>query len=221
RQALIDRGKHKEPKDRRGHTIRIWSPGGIGMVWTERMLAKGGLTPDDIRLTTLTFPDQPAAFANKGIDSAFVVEPFVTVAEAQRAATNVMPSNQLYAGLVAMVLGMSPVFAREQPEAAKRFVTAYLRGQRDYWRAIMKGDGDKEELYQILSQFTPIHETRLFERMATHDVEPNGEMDPRTPNELQDYFVKYGTQPQKVDLAKVLDRSYADYAIQRIGRVQP
>jgi hypothetical protein len=40
-------------------------------------------------------------------------------------------------------------------------------------------------------------------------------------NEMQDYFVRYGTLPQKVDLSKVLDDTYAEYAVQRLGRMSP
>jgi NitT/TauT family transport system substrate-binding protein len=132
-----------------------------------------------------------------------------------------VPSGQIYPGLVAMTLIVSPVFARDQPEAARRFVTAYLRGQRDYYRAVIKDEGGKEELYQILSQYTPIHDLSLFPRMATHDVDPNGELDPRTIDEQQDYYVRFGTQQQKLDLSHMLDSSYAQYAVERLGRVNP
>jgi predicted GH43/DUF377 family glycosyl hydrolase len=84
----------------------------------------------------------------------------------------------------------------------------------------MKDEGGKDELFQILSQYTPIHDLSLFPRMATHDVDPNGVLDPRTVEEQQDYYVRYGTQQQKLDLGRVLDSSYSQYAVERLGRVQ-
>lgn len=120
-----------------------------------------------------------------------------------------------------MVLLMSPVFAREQPEAAQRFVTAYLRGQRDYYRAFVQNQGDKDEIFQYLRQYTPVADPHLLPRMTTHVVAPNGLMDPRTLNELQDAFVRYGTQQQKVDLNRVTDSSYAERAVQRLGQFAP
>lgn len=221
RQDLLDSGRYREPEDLRGMTISLSSRGAIGEIWVERVLARGGLTTDDIQLAQLTFPDIPAAFANKAIDAGFVVEPFNSIAAGQRSASTVVPSGQIYPGLVAMTLIVSPVFARDQPEAARRFVTAYLRGQRDYYRAVIKDEGGKEELYQILSQYTPIHDLSLFPRMATHDVDPNGELDPRTIDEQQDYYVRFGTQQQKLDLSHMLDSSYAQYAVERLGRVNP
>src|SRR5262249_21882493 len=118
-------------------------------------------------------------------------------------------------------LVMSPVFAQQQPDAAKRILVAYLRGQRDYYRTFMKNEGGREEFDATLMKYTPIQEPRLFTRMATHDIDPNGAMDPTVMYEMQDYFVKYGTQPQRVDLSKVIDGSYAEYAVTRIGRVNP
>src|SRR5579883_1927989 len=216
---LWDSGRYQDPKDLKGMTIAISSRGGIGEIWVERVLGKGGLTTGDVQFAQLTFPDIPAAFANKVMDAGFVVEPFASIAEGQHTAHNVMPSGQIYPGLVAMTLIVSPVFARDQPEAARRFVTAYLRGQRDYYRAIMKDEGGKDELYQILSQYTPIHDLSLFARMATHDVDPNGQLDPRTIDEQQDYYVRYGTQQQKLDSSRVLDPSYSQYAVERLGRI--
>jgi ABC-type nitrate/sulfonate/bicarbonate transport system substrate-binding protein len=116
---------------------------------------------------------------------------------------------------------ISPVFAREQPEAARRFVTAHLRGQRDYYRAYIKNEIDKTEYNRILSEYTPVHDDALLIRMASSTVDVNGRMDPKTINELQDYYVRYGTQQQKIDLAKVLDTSYSDYAVQRLGQMPP
>jgi NitT/TauT family transport system substrate-binding protein len=220
RQDLIDGGRYHEPKDLEGMTIAISSRGAIGEIWVDRVLAKGGLTSGDVQFQQITFPDTPAAFANKAIDAGFVVEPFTSIAAGQRSASNVLPSGQIYPGLVAMTMIVSPIFARDQPEGARGFVTAYLRGQRDYYRAIMKDEGGKDELFQILSQYTPIHDLSLFPRMATHDVDPNGVLDPHTVDEQQDYYVRYGTQQQKLDLGRVLDPSYSQYAVERLGRVQ-
>jgi NitT/TauT family transport system substrate-binding protein len=221
RQDLLDSGRYRGPEDLKGMVLPIGGPGGIGQVWTERVLARGGLTLDDVQLTTLSFPDQPAAYAGKSIDAGFLVEPFVSVAELQKSATNVVPSGEIYAGVVPFVLSLSPVFEQEQPEVVRRFVTAWLRGQREYYRAYIKGETDRAEYNRILSEYTPIHDEALLLRMATSTIEPNNRMDPRTVDELQDYFVRYGTQQQKVDLSKVLDPSYGEYAVQRLGPMAP
>ncbi|HLH22250.1 MAG TPA: ABC transporter substrate-binding protein [Chloroflexota bacterium] len=221
RQDHVDSGRYRDPKDLRGMTLGLSAPGGLGQVWTERVLAMGGLSLDDVQFTTLSFPDTPVALANKAIDAAYLVEPFISVAETQGAAKAVMLNGEIYPGLVAQVQLLSPVFAERQPEAARRYVTAWLRGQRDFYHTFVKNEGGREEFYQVLQQYTPIKDARLYPRMTTHLIDVNSEMDPTTLNELQDYYLRYGTQLQRVDLSKVIDRSYGQYAVERLGRITP
>ncbi len=220
-QDLLDSGRYREPKDLKGMTLGLSAAGGLGQVWTERVLAKGDLTLDDVQFTTLSFPDTPVGLANKAIDGAYLVEPFISVAETQGSGKAVMLNGEIYPNLVAQVQLLSPVFAQNQPEAARRYVTAWLRGQRDFHHTFVKDEGGREEYYQILLQYTPIRDPRLFPRMTTHLIDINSEMDPTTLNELQDYYLRYGTQLQRVDLSKVIDRSYGQYAVERLGRMNP
>src|SRR5207244_3429838 len=81
-------------------------------------------------------------------------------------------------GTPIQVVGMSPVFAEQQPEAARRFLVAYLRGQRDYYRTSVLHEGGREELDAVLMKYTPIQDARLYPRTTTHDVDPNGAMEP-------------------------------------------
>ncbi len=220
RQDLLDSGRYKDPSDLRGMHVTITARGTVNQIWAERMLARGGLTLDDVELSTLLFPDMPAAFANKAIDAGFLVEPFVSVVLGQGTARIVLPTGELFFPATPIqVVGMSPVFAEQQPEAARRFLVAYLRGQRDYYRTFVLHEGGREELDAVLMKYTPIQDPRLYPRMTTHDVDPNGVMDPTVPNELQSYYLKFGTQQQKVDLSQVIDGSYADYAVSRLGRM--
>jgi len=222
RTDLVDSNRYKEPSDLKGMRVAISALGSFTQVMAERVLAKGGLTLNDVELVALAFPDMPAAFANKAIDAAFVVEPFVYVAESQGSAQTVMPSGQFFfPGTPVLVMAMSPVFAQQEPEAARRFRVGFLRGERDYYRTFMKHDGGREEFDVILSKYTPIKDPAMFTRMATHDIEPNGVMDATVMNEVQGYFIKYGTQQQKVDLSNVIDSSYAEYAVSRLGRMNP
>ncbi|HEY7061200.1 MAG TPA: hypothetical protein VII06_06960 [Chloroflexota bacterium] len=69
--------------------------------------------------------------------------------------------------------------------------------------------------------YTPVTDPHLLPRMTTHVVDPNGAMDPRTLKELQDAFVRYGTQQQQVDLGRVIDGSYAEQAVQCLGQMAP
>jgi NitT/TauT family transport system substrate-binding protein len=219
RQDLLDSGRYREPKDLKGMTIGLPGLGSTPQFYAERILASGGLAGEDATFAVLGFPDMVTAFANKAIDAAWLVEPFVAIVQAQGLAKNVIPSGDVHPGAVTMVLLVSPVFAQDNPEAVRRFATAFLRGQRDYYRAYVQNEGDKDEIVRMLVAHTAIKDPGLYARMGMHAVDPNGGMDARSLDEYQDFFVRVGTQQRKVDLNRLVDRAYVDYALQRLGRV--
>jgi len=220
RQDLLDSGRWKEPKDFKGMTFASNNArGGQGDVYIEKLGALGGWGLDDINQTVVPFGQMPIAFANKAVDAAYVVEPFVSVMENQHTAKNVVPVGKVYPGLPAQTMTVSPGFAQSQPEAAKRFVVAWLRGQRDAWHAFVKKDVPPDGMFQILMNHTPVKDTALLTRMATFTVDPNGEMDLKELQFEADSFLKYGTLKQKVDASKMVDPSYAKAAVERLGSI--
>jgi NitT/TauT family transport system substrate-binding protein len=219
RKDLIDSGQYRGPADFRGLTVAVTGNGGLQHMFLERVLGWGGLTLADVETVVLSFADTVPAFANGRIDAGFVAEPFTSVAEAQGTAAQVVGIGDVYPGVPGNVMTISPLFAEREPEAARRFVTAHLRGQRDYYRAIQANEGGRDEIIQILSQYTPIKDPKLYDRLLTSPVDPNMTLDPRILDEIQDYYVKFGTLLQRVDVSQVLDRTYADYALARLGRL--
>jgi NitT/TauT family transport system substrate-binding protein len=219
RQDFLDSGRYKEPRDLKGMTIALSSLGSTPQLYTERILGWGGLTGDDVNYSLLSFPDMVTALANKAVDAAWLVEPFIAIVEAHGTARTVVSSGDAYPGAVTMVLVVSPDFARDHPDTVRRFVVAHLRGQRDYYRAIVKDEGSRDEIIASMIAHTPVKDPGLYTRMGMHAVDPNGTMDERVLDDYQDYFMKMGTQQRKLDLRRVIDRSYVDSALQRLGRL--
>ncbi|HEX6511533.1 MAG TPA: ABC transporter substrate-binding protein [Chloroflexota bacterium] len=92
RKDLVNSGKYKSPADLKGLTVAIVSEHTLAEYVVAQALAKSGLTLNDVNLVTMPFPDTVPAFANKGIDAAFLVEPFVSAASASGSATLMFPS---------------------------------------------------------------------------------------------------------------------------------
>ena len=120
--------------------------------------------------------------------------------------------------MAANVLVISPAFAEQQPDAARRFMAAHLRGQRDYYRAIQRNEGGRDEIIQILIKHTPIKDPNLYTRLLTSPVDPNSELNPRLLDPAHDFYLRQGVVSQPVDVSRLIDRSYADYALERLGR---
>jgi NitT/TauT family transport system substrate-binding protein len=221
RQDLVDSGRYREPKDLKG--LRIAQSGGLSIatIRLERILNAAGLTPADVDVTEIPYPDMIAGLTNKALDAAVLAEPFVAAGKARGIVHPAVRLAEVFPGVILQALILSPVFAKDQPEAAKRFVTAHLRGQRDYYRAFVKNEVGRDELVPILTKNTNIKDPDLYARMGTHGVDPNGAIDLAVLDELQGYYVRYGTQQQRVESARAVDASYVDYALQRLGRLTP
>ncbi len=219
RKDLIDRGRYRDLHDLRGMTLAVSGAGSVAQIYLEHILARGGLTRDDVTETVVPFPDMLAGLANRGVDAAWITEPYLNVAESEGLAQRVIGMADVYRGLIVQALLLSPVFARDQPEAARRFVTAHLRGARDYYHGMIRGEG-KDAIIQILTKHTNIKDPAQYARIGTHGVAVNGEIDEQILSDMQDYFVRYGTQQQKVDVMQVVDLSYLNYALARLGPSQ-
>jgi NitT/TauT family transport system substrate-binding protein len=217
RRDLLDSGQYRELRDLRGRTVATNNQGTSAQVYLEHALAKAGLTVADVQLAIVSFPDMGTALANRAIDAAWAVEPFIAINDEQGISRAVVTGSDLY--LVGNVLMMSPSFAREQPEAARRFVTAHVRGQRDYYSAFVQHTGSEDEIVQILIKHTGVKDPALYARMGHHGVDPNSAIEDRAVDVLQDHFLRYGTQQGRVDLSKLIDRTYLNYAWERLGRL--
>lgn len=218
RQDHVDSGRYREPSDFKGMTVAVAQPpGGTTHYYLERFAATAGITADDMEMTVVPYAQIATALVNKAIDGAYSVEPFIGVAEQQGVGKFVVPNGRFIPGMPVFVLQISPVFAREQPQIADRFMVGLLKGQKFNYDAVVAGAGT-DELYQILQNHTPIKDTTMLARMVTDAIAPDGTMDPTPLAELQDAYVRFGTVRQRVDIGEVLDPGYAARAVQQTGR---
>lgn len=220
RQDHLDSGRYRELSDLRGMNIAIHILGTTPQLYVERILARGGLTIDDVQFTIVQIPDHVSALANKAVDAAWAIDPFVTIIEGQGLGKRVITVSDVFPGAVSMIILLSPVFERQQPEAVRRFAVAYLRGAHDYIEAATTEQG-REQMVPILTKYTGLKDPALYARISWPNLDPNGALDPQALDTMQDYFVKVGTQQEKQDIHRVIDASYMNYAVERLGRVAP
>jgi len=219
RKDLIDSGKYKSPKDLKGMNVGV--PAAQSEFYADLFMKQDGLSGDDLNFQILTPADILTAFANKSIDAAWNVDPINTNVEKQGLAKIVAVTGDLFPGAVGVTLAVSPGFAKQQPEATQRFVTAFLRGLRDYYHAFFKKDIDKAPYVQELIKHTPVKDPALYDQIGFGGVDPNGTLDAKslaTWDVLQDYFVKHNLQQKKIDLSKYLDQSYIEKAVATLGK---
>src|SRR4051812_5711495 len=217
RKSLVDSGAISSFADFRGRNFAENAPGVITGFAMERHLQQVGLGLGDMNTTLLSFPDMVSAFANNAIDAAFSVEPFISLMEQRGVADCWRSTSDLEPDFQIAVILYGPAFAEQNTERGQRFMVAYLRAMRDYYRAFF-GDGQgRPEMLELLTRVTPVRDLALLERTAPSWMDPNGSVNVASLRALQRWYVDRG-ETGDVDLERVIDTRFVDYALGQLGR---
>jgi NitT/TauT family transport system substrate-binding protein len=220
RKDLYDSGAIRSFADMRGRTLGLIAPSSGLAIDMSRAFQEAGMSDADVNWETLSFPDQVPALANGAIDVSILTEPFVARVVQSGIGVRWKGMDEVYPYHQASVLMYAPDFPREQPEAAVRFLAAYLRGARDFTDAVKHGR-DRAGVFRVLAEYTPIKDLSLYEIMVPSGIDPDGALNLDSMNYDQDWYLARGYVREKLDLAAVVDLGYRDAALQRVGRYVP
>jgi NitT/TauT family transport system substrate-binding protein len=216
RKDLLDAGTIQSVPDLQGRRVGVVAAQSSQAIDVSRLMEQGGLTERDVELVSLPFPDMLPALANRSLDAAQSVEPFVAFAVAQGVGVRWKGVEEIYPNHQIAVVLYGPRFWQTQPEAARRWMVGYLRGVRAYNDAFFKNQG-RSEVIDILTKHTTIKDPAVYERIGPAGINPNGRVEVASIAYDQDWFVGRGVLSQPQDLANVIDHQYVEYALQRLG----
>jgi NitT/TauT family transport system substrate-binding protein len=202
--------------DLRGRKIAINQFGTTNDIAIEAALRRGGLRWEDAEIIQMPFADMNPAFSNRSIDVGQQNEPFKAIALEEGLATAFRGVDEYAPYIQFSVILYAPHFVRDQPEAARRWLVAYLRAVRDYDNAFHKGIG-KAEVVQDLMKYVRLPNPGLFDKMTPIGLDPDGKVNVQGVRDDFRWFVDRGLVPDPPNIDQVLDTSYADYALARLG----
>ena len=208
----------KDFKDLKGRRLAVPGRGATSTSQLGKALELGGLGPGDVELIELGIPEMVAGLANKAIDGATLLEPFVAAAVASKVAVRWKGMEDFlpYKGQNGVIV-YAEAFAGRQPDAARRWMVAYLRGTRAYTDSVIDGTA-RDEINAILAKHTALKNPALFASMAPTGFDPNGRLEQASIEADQDWYIKLGLQAERGDLSKIVDTQYVDYAVSRLGK---
>jgi NitT/TauT family transport system substrate-binding protein len=218
RTDLIESGQFKDYQDLRGRKFAIPGRGTPPDFAAALALARAGLRTEDAELVELSFPDMIPAFANQAIDVAVQAEPAAARAVSRGVAVKWREMADVRPGVQFTVVLYSPQFAQET-DAARRWMVAYLRGVRDYNDAFKKNQG-RAEVVAILTRQTSVKDPELYAEMGFAYIDPNGHVEETGLLEQLRWYQEQGLVPDAVELKQSVDSSFADFALQRLGRYE-
>jgi NitT/TauT family transport system substrate-binding protein len=220
RKDLIDSGQVKDYSDLRGLTIVTTAPGNSTEVDVVAALEKGGLTLADVNFQHMSFPDMITAFQNRAIDAGIVIEPYVSRIEKLGSAVRWKGTLDFYGNQQVAVIMYGPKLVDDQQDVARRWMTAYLRGVRDYNDAFGPKRQRRDEVVQTLIKHTPIKDVSAYDEMRPAGLDPDGKLElPSIRRDLA-YYEQSGEVTAQIDLAKVIDMSFQEYAVRQLGPYQ-
>jgi len=219
RKDHIDSGRYKSYKDLKGMTMAVTAKGVSQEIVTEMYLQKVGLSLKDIKLITLGYSDINIAMANKSIDASIQIEPFVAAAVKNDFAVRVAGDDEIYPNQQSAVIFMSPMFMEKHPKEAQGWVTAYIKGLRDYNDAYEKGK-NKDEIINILTKYTRIKDASVYEKAYPVGLHPEGDLNVEGLKNDAKWFYERGYVKKLPEIDKIVDLSLVKKAREILGPYQ-
>jgi NitT/TauT family transport system substrate-binding protein len=221
RKDLIESGKVKDYADLKGLTLVTSGRGNSPEVALAAALKKGGLSLQDVNFTQMGFPDMVAAFQNKGIDGAIVIEPFVSRIVSDGTGVRWKGNFDIFGAneqIAAIVFGEQ--FATK-PDVAQRWMNAYLRGVRDYNDGFGPKKKGFDDVVSILVNNTTVKDPKIFAQMKPAGLDPDGKLDLASIKRDLGYYIESGQVKPGTDLTKLIDTSFQEKAAQALGPYVP
>jgi NitT/TauT family transport system substrate-binding protein len=219
RKDLVDSGRYKSYADLKGMTMAVTAKGVSQEIVTERYLQQAGLSLQAINLVTLAYQDMNIAFANKSLDAAVQIEPFVATAVAQDLAVRIIGDDAIYPNQQSAVMIYAPQFMEKYPDLAKGFMVAYVQGLRDYNDAFEKGKG-RDRVVEILSKYNAIGDKTVFDDVVPVGLHPDGMVDLTSLKSDAQWFVDRGYLQGMPDMDEIVDMRFVEHAKQVLGPYQ-
>ena len=223
RKDLVDSGRVKQIGDLKGMRIAEPAQATATSSALNTILTSAGVAYEDVKLQYIGFGEHATAYANKAIDASMTTEPSATVVEKQGLAVRFALPPDYYGPQQLAVILYSATFAKNR-QPADCFMRAYLRGVRDYLGAFSGGTmtgPNADEVVQIVTSATGL-KPDLYRQVVPNYIHPDGALDVQSLQKDYDFFRSKGLlEGEPVALDKIIDRSFAEAAAQRLGPYAP
>jgi NitT/TauT family transport system substrate-binding protein len=221
RKDLVDSGKYKSFKDLKGMKVAIGAAGTGTASALNEALKRGGLSYGDVEIIDLAFPQHMAAYTNKGIDASVTNEPTVTLSARAGVAVRVAGNDEIYPNQQTAVVLYSEEFMKSRPEAALKFMRAYIKGVRDYNDALRDGKMDgpnADEIISILTQTTEIKDRDIYRQISPNACNPDGTVNIDSLKKDLAFFKEQKLiEKDGISADSVVDHSFVQKVVQELG----
>ena len=210
--------KVKTPADLKGKTIAIVARGSIIIYEVAKILEKGGLTLKDVEAKYMPFNQMAIAFENKAIDAALMIPPLVDVVVQKGFAVKFIDPEDVIEEkpILITVKQVNMDWAAKNPQAAKDFVYATLKGAHDYCNAY-HGGPNRAEVVKILAKYSDVDDPAIIEKIDWGTRDPTGRVFEASLMDIQKYYHQEGLTAKTYPIERLVQQDWLDEANKRLG----
>ena len=208
-------GVVKSVADLKGRTIAAGATGSVFYYEMDRLLNSAGLSLKDVDMRTVGITQLGAGFANGAVDAGIAYTPFTHLLPAQKLAVPLLEIDTVLKRITTAVTMINTDWAKQKPDAAKRFFVALSRGVRDFCQAYHHGS-NRGEAQEILTRAEVVDDPELFKyfwgsRRAT------GIVDVETVVDAYNWYVRQGSVAGGLPAERLVDNSFVRAANAELG----
>ena len=220
RKQHVDSGRYKTLADLKGMKVALPGPGTGATSTINEGLKTVGLSFKDIEPVYLAYPQHVTALSNGAVDAGLTTEPAATYAVEQKIAVEFMTNDQYYPNSDTTHIIYSSLFAQKRPDAAKRFMRAFIKAMRFYDGALADGGlkgPNADEVIKILMEFTDLKNPALYKTMHTQGSNPDARLNWDSLRTDFEFFRTQGWIEGAVNIDQTVNTSFADAALEELG----
>ncbi len=213
RADLYDSGALTKPEHLKGRKLAINAKGNILEYSTAKLLALGGLTPSDVEMVYMPFPDMIAALGNKSLDAGLMLEPAGTQAIVK--GVGKLLSDDYSPNTQNALMVVNGKFAEQHRDALERLLMIYLQTTRRFTDGGYKRDDQALSIIESYTKVAPDITKRVPDTYWPRDCKANLE----SLQDQQNYYlsVKSTDYTTPIPLEKYIDYSFLEAALKKLG----
>jgi NitT/TauT family transport system substrate-binding protein len=212
------KGEIKEIKQLKGRVIATNGPGSVSTYEIGKLLETAGLTVADVDIKVIPFAQYAIAFRNKAIDAALAIHPFTSQLSDLGLAVPFAESDELIEPrpITISVNMINTDWAKRNPDVARSFYLAALRGARDYCQAY-HGGAVRKEMIDLLVKSGTERRPDMLHRYTWPSRDPNGRVNVASMLDMQAWYIRNRYVHVQSPAARILNLGYVEAAAQKLG----
>jgi NitT/TauT family transport system substrate-binding protein len=210
RKDLYDSGALDTVTEIKGRQVAMSCTACIYDFGMAKILEDAGLTAGDITIVRMSPQDIVAAMQNKSLDATTIGSMQIGQMDAAGSAVTLESFSRLMPGFEYGFVMFGPSILKDNPEAGKKFMIAYLKGARQY----MQGKTDRN--LEIAQKYLALDRETLLQSPFS-PVQVNGIVHAQDVLDFEDWAYKNGLVDKEVAAEQLLDTSFVDYANNVLG----